>query len=103
MKTITTRSSRWLVFSAALLASRSAAWAQAPVDEAAAVRQVCAASPGAAAARALRLRGESAITAAAVLPNPELIAEHDRILTGEDDHETTVGLAVSLGIGGRRF
>jgi outer membrane protein, heavy metal efflux system len=72
------------------------------LDEVAAVRRVCARGPAAAVARSLWQRGDAAITAASVLPNPEAVLEHDRILTGQDEHETTLGLALSLGLGGQR-
>jgi cobalt-zinc-cadmium efflux system outer membrane protein len=38
-----------------------------------------------------------------VLSNPEVFVEHDRILGSVGTHETTVGLGVSLGLGGRWF
>ncbi|MFS8065256.1 MAG: TolC family protein, partial [Byssovorax sp.] len=61
-----------------------------------------AAGPAAARARAERLVGEAATTAAGVLPNPQLVVEHRRTLSGPSEQETTIGIAVQLGLGGRR-
>jgi len=74
-----------------------------PLDELAATRQICAAGPSAALARAQRLRGSAEVSAASVLPNPSLVAEHQRSVTGPTERETILGLSVPLGIGGRRF
>jgi outer membrane protein, heavy metal efflux system len=79
------------------------AWAARPLDEVAATRRVCAAGPAVALARAQRLRGAAEVTAAGVLPNPSVVAEHQRSLTGPLDRETILGLSVPLGVGGRRF
>jgi cobalt-zinc-cadmium efflux system outer membrane protein len=68
-----------------------------------ATRKLCEAGPAAILARAERLRGEAEVTAAAVLPNPSLVAEHQRTLSGLEERETILGLSVPLGIGGRRF
>jgi outer membrane protein, heavy metal efflux system len=80
-----------------------AARAQSSLDEASGVLGVCTASPSAALARSERLRGQAAIAAAAVLPNPALIGTHQRALSGAQDIETVIGLSVPVGIGGRRF
>lgn len=53
-------------------------------------------------ARALHARADADVSSVKVRQNPDLVAEHDRILTGKDAHETTVGVAFSVGIGGRR-
>jgi cobalt-zinc-cadmium efflux system outer membrane protein len=73
------------------------------LGEAEATRRVCEAGPVVALAKAARFRGEAEVTAAGVLPNPSLVAEHQRTLTGFEERETIVGLSVPLGIGGRRF
>ncbi len=65
-------------------------------------RQVCSLGPDAALARARRLQGTSEVTAAGVLPNPSLVAQHQRALTGATERETVVGLSVPLGVSGRR-
>jgi cobalt-zinc-cadmium efflux system outer membrane protein len=85
------------------LASTTPAPAAESLEEVAGVRRVCAAGPDSAVARAQRQRGAAAVTAADVLPNPSLVVEHQRTLSGPTEHETIVGLAVPLGIGGRRF
>lgn len=87
-----------LVLSTALSSSALAE----PLDEHRAARMVCASGPRAAIARALHTRADVEVRSARVRQNPELVAEHDRILTGRDSHETTVGLAFSAGIAGRR-
>jgi cobalt-zinc-cadmium efflux system outer membrane protein len=38
-----------------------------------------------------------------VLPNPSVVVEHQRNLTGEDEHETIAGLEVDIGLGGSWF
>jgi cobalt-zinc-cadmium efflux system outer membrane protein len=68
-----------------------------------ATQRLCAAGPAAALAKAERLRGEAEVRAAGVLPNPSVVAEHQRSLRGLDEHETIVGVSVPLGLGGRRF
>lgn len=87
----------------ALLSVPAAAHAAPAVDERGGVIVVCTEGPDAALARAERLRGDAAVHAAAVLPNPELVAEHTSDLAGRGEHETVIGLSVPLGIGGRRF
>ncbi|XXY48518.1 TolC family protein [Sorangium sp. So ce269] len=87
----------------ALTAPASSGVAAPPLDEVAATRRVCAEGPAAAAARAERLRGEAAVTAAGVLPNPSLSIQHQRTLSGPGESETVVGLSVPLGLGGQRF
>jgi outer membrane protein TolC len=85
------------------MAAGSSSLAAPPLDEVAATRRVCAEGPAAAAARAERLRGEAAVTAAGVLPNPSLSVQHQRTLSGPGESETVVGLSVPLGLGGQRF
>ncbi|MGK4006834.1 TolC family protein [Sorangium sp. So ce1036] len=86
-----------------MTAPASSGVAAPPLDEGAAARRVCAEGPAAAAARAERLRGEAAVTAAGVLPNPSLSIQHQRTLSGPAERETVVGLSVPLGLGGQRF
>jgi outer membrane protein, heavy metal efflux system len=74
-----------------------------PLDEVAATRQVCTTGSSVALARAQRLRGRAEVTVAGVLPNPFLVAEHQRSFSGSAESETIVGLSLPLGIGGRRF
>lgn len=71
-------------------------------DEISATRQVCARGPDHALLRAHRQRGEAEAKAAAVLPNPSLVVEHDRSVTGPIERETVIGVAVPIGLGGRR-
>jgi cobalt-zinc-cadmium efflux system outer membrane protein len=85
------------------IAPPSLAAAQAPLDEIAGARRVCAEGPAAAVARAERMRGDAAVTEAGVLPNPSISVEHQRTLSGPSEDETVVGLSVPLGLGGRRF
>ena len=73
-----------------------------PLDESGGALRVCAEGPGAALARAERLRGEAAVTAAGVLPNPSLLIENQRTLSGPAEEETSIGLAVPLQLSGRR-
>ncbi|WP_437979211.1 TolC family protein [Sorangium sp. So ce295] len=84
------------------MAAASSSFAS-PLDEVAATRRVCAEGLAAAAARAERLLGDAAVTAAGVLPNPSLSVQHQRTLSGPGESETVVGLSVPLGLGGRRF
>jgi cobalt-zinc-cadmium efflux system outer membrane protein len=58
---------------------------------------------GTALARAHVRRGDAEIEAAAVLPNPDVVFNDNRSLTGPKDHETIIGLSVPLGLGGSRF
>jgi outer membrane protein TolC len=81
----------------------SPAKAAEPLDELAATRRICTSGTVAAIAKAQRLRGGAEITSAGVLPNPLVVGEHQRSLTGPTDRETIVGLSVPLGIGGRRW
>lgn len=75
----------------------------APVlTELAGTRQVCSFGPEAALARARRLQGAAEVTAARVLPNPSLVVQHQRTLTGPAERETIVGLSVPFGVSGRR-
>lgn len=72
------------------------------LEEISATRAVCTTGVENALARAQRKRGDAAVVAAHVLPNPSLIVEHQRTLSGAADTETVLGLSVPLGIGGRR-
>lgn len=92
-----------LVCGVVLSAAPARALGAAPVDELTGARRVCAAGPDAALARAQRMRGEAAVKAAGVLPNPSLVVQHQRALRGPKEEETTVGLSIPLGLGGRRF
>jgi cobalt-zinc-cadmium efflux system outer membrane protein len=89
-----------LLLATVSLGRAHAAESQAEVE---ATRRLCEAGPLVALAKAERLRGEAGVTAAGVLPNPSLVAEHQRTLNGPEERETIVGLSVPLGIGGRRF
>jgi cobalt-zinc-cadmium efflux system outer membrane protein len=73
-----------------------------PLRELDGVRLVCRAGTHRALAKARQAQGEAAVRAADVLPNPSLVVEHQRSLSGATDRETIVGLGVPLGIGGRR-
>jgi cobalt-zinc-cadmium efflux system outer membrane protein len=100
----TTARSTWACLGAlALLLGPASAGAASPLDEVTGARRVCAAGPGAALARAQRMRGEAAVSAASVLPNPSLVVEHQQTLRGPRDQQTTIGLSAPLGLGGRRF
>ena len=103
---ITTTRSRRAVAGAltlALLAVSSGAAGAPPIHEIEAARRICVEGTSAARARAEQLQGEAAVAAADVLPNPSLVVEHQQTLRGPSDRETTVGLSVPLGLGGRRF
>lgn len=90
-------------FLAAALALASPAGVSAqPLTELAGAAQTCKAGPAAELARAQLLAGAAQVTAAEVLPNPSLVAEHQRALTGATDHETTLGVSVPLSLSGRR-
>lgn len=56
----------------------------------------------AAVARATRSRGAAELTAAGVLPNPSLVLQHQRTLTGPAERETIAGLSIPFDISGRR-
>ncbi len=86
----------------ALLGS-SAAEAADSTAELEATLRVCTAGPAVAVARAEQLRGEAEVTAAGVLPNPSLFAEHQRSLRGPSEQESVLGVSVPLGLGGARF
>ncbi|MEY4544723.1 MAG: hypothetical protein RL685_918 [Pseudomonadota bacterium] len=66
------------------------------------VRQLCSRGPNAALALARRLQGSAEVTAASVLPNPSLLIEHQRTLSGPRERETVVGLSVPIAVSGRR-
>lgn len=72
------------------------------LDEVAATKEICSVGPRVALARAQRLRGDAEVTAAAILPLPSLVLEHQRSLTGETERETVVGVSVAVSLGGRR-
>jgi outer membrane protein, heavy metal efflux system len=90
------------LLAAASLSLAASARAAPVLTEWAGTRQVCSLGPDAALARALRLRGTAEVTAAGVLPNPSLVVQHQRTLSGPAERETIVGLSVPLGVGGRR-
>jgi cobalt-zinc-cadmium efflux system outer membrane protein len=85
-----------------LLAVARPALADVALDETTGAARICGAGPTRAVARALVARAEAESEAAKVLPNPELVVEHERIFTSGGGHETTAGVGVPLGIGGRR-
>lgn len=94
---------RWLpcfVLSYSLLSSSGLAE---PLRELDGARAICRAGVDSAVAKAGRARGDAAVAAAGVLPNPSLVVEHQRSLTGATDRETIVGLSLPLGIGGQRW
>ena len=72
------------------------------LGEIAGAKQICEAGPAARLARAERLSGAAQVVAADVLPNPSLVAEHQRSLSGATEHETILGVSLPLSIGGRR-
>jgi cobalt-zinc-cadmium efflux system outer membrane protein len=74
-----------------------------PVQELDAVLRICQSGPDSAVAKARNAQGDAGVSAAGVLPNPSLVVEHQRSLSGITDRETIVGVAVPLGIGGRRW
>lgn len=97
------QAARWLpsfVVGCSLISSSAGAQS---LDEVAATRAVCTAGADSSLARAQRQRGDAAVLAAQVLPNPSLIVEHQQTLSGAADRETVLGLSVPLGIGGRRW
>jgi cobalt-zinc-cadmium efflux system outer membrane protein len=73
------------------------------LDEAGATRAICSGGTENAVAKAQRARGDAAVLAAHVLPNPSLIVEHQRTFAAATDRETILGLSVPLGIGGQRW
>jgi outer membrane protein, heavy metal efflux system len=80
-----------------------AAYAAEPLTEAILTREICRTGPGAKVARALRQRGDAAVSAAHVLPNPSLVLEYQATLgRGSDDSEKIVGLEIPLEVNGRR-
>ncbi len=54
-------------------------------------------------ARARVHQGDATVAAAGVLPNPSVSISHNRSLSGPLDHETIMGLAIPLGLGGAWF
>lgn len=94
---------RWLpCFALASIFISSSVLAQ-PLRELDGVRRICRSGPDHAVAQARKAQGDAAVSAADVLPNPSLVVEHQRSLNGAADRETIIGLAVPLGIGGRRW
>jgi outer membrane protein, heavy metal efflux system len=91
-----------LLLAACVVFGGSSAGAAQPLDEVAGTRRVCEAGPAAAVARAQRLRGDAAVTAADVLPNPSIQSQHQQQFTGVPERETIVGLTLTLPISGRR-
>jgi len=65
-------------------------------------KHTCQSGPDARTARAQRLAGAAGVAAADVAPNPALVVEHERRLSGGTEHETVLGVSVPLSIGGRR-
>src|SRR4051794_38138135 len=95
---------RWFaLWAAASWLCAKAAPAADALEELALTRRVCQSAPGAAVARAEQARGDAAVAAAHVLPNPTLSAERQQRLTGSTELETILGISVPVGIGGRRF
>jgi cobalt-zinc-cadmium efflux system outer membrane protein len=93
----------WLALLLATSVAPSSARADSGPGEDAGILRVCREGPAAAAARAIRARGDAEVTAAGVLPNPDLVVEHQRALgDGADDRETVLGLRVPLRLSGRR-
>jgi outer membrane protein, heavy metal efflux system len=93
----------WLSRVAAASLSVAASVQAAPVlTEREGTRQVCSLGPNAALARAMRSLGSAEVTAAGVLPNPSLVVQHQRTVTGPAERETIVGLSVPFGVSGRR-
>ena len=76
--------------------------AQARLSEIDAAKAACSAL-GDAVTLARVQQGNAEIVAAEVLPNPDLVFNDNRSLTGPKDHETIIGLSVPLGLGGGRF
>jgi outer membrane protein TolC len=94
---------RWLpcfVLASTLISSSGLAE---PLRELDGVRSVCLSGTDSAVAKARKAQGDAAVSAAEVLPNPSLVVEHQRSLSGATDQETVLGLTVPLGIGGRRW
>jgi outer membrane protein, heavy metal efflux system len=94
---------RWLscfVLASALVSSSALAE---PLRELDGVRRICRSGIDSALAKARRAQGDAALSASHVLPNPSLVVEHQRSLSGANDRETILGLVVPLGIGGRRW
>lgn len=94
---------RWLpcfVLASALISSSVLAE---PLRELDGVRRVCRSGVDHAVAIARKAQGDATVSAADVLPNPSLVVEHQRSLSGDTDRETVLGLTVPLGIGGRRW
>ena len=94
---------RWLpCFVLASIVVSSAALAE-PLRELDGVRSICRSGAHSAVARAQRAQGDAAVSAAHVLPNPSLVVEHQRSLSGATDRETVLGVSLPLGISGRRW
>ena len=94
---------RWLacfVLASAFISSSALAE---PFRERDAVRGICRAGLAHAVAKARQAQGEAEVAASQVLPNPSLVVEHQRSLSGSSEHETVAGVSLPLGIGGRRW
>jgi cobalt-zinc-cadmium efflux system outer membrane protein len=91
------------LLAAASFSVETSARAAPVLTEEAGTHQVCSQGPDAALARARRLQGNAEVTAADVLPNPSLVVQHQRTLTGPAERETIIGLSVPLSVSGRRF
>lgn len=94
---------RWLQGFALALLFPLAAKAAAPSQEVSETRSLCRAGVDRKLADATRRRGAATVAASRVLPNPTLVVEHQRTLTGASDRETVLGLSVPLGVSGRRW
>jgi cobalt-zinc-cadmium efflux system outer membrane protein len=90
---------RW---AAALLTLSASARAAPVLTERDGTLRVCNLGPDAAMSRAMRLHGSAEVKAAEVLPNPSLVMQHQRTLSGPSERETIVGLSVPFGVSGRR-
>lgn len=102
-RAITTHRSRFAkALLLGLLTAASSANADDRLPEVQGALAVCKDGPSAAVARALRRGGEAGVVAANILPNPELAVQHQRSFSGTEEHETVLGLGVSIGVGGRR-
>lgn len=94
----------FLVSLVALLLVAGSADAQTALADDEATLQFC--RGGRALTSAEAQRGAALVAERQVLPNPSLALSHERVFGDNDaagEHETVVGIAVPLGIGGRRF
>lgn len=87
----------------ALLIGAPSVGAAEPLQEISATERVCQQGPAHRVASALRQSGDASVTAAAVLPNPSVVASYQDTLSGLADREAILGVSVPVGIGGRYF